>query len=429
MRPTALLTALATVSLAVLLTLPATAQDNSPSAAPVPLRVELLAAHKGFDGTSCWVHARAGAIPPGQPGNDGPAPLVVMTMQKLLLSGSDVFYALNDLRSTDAGLTWTPPVEQAVFARETMPAASAPATPLPTGAEVAPHLLQAGDETTVCDFTPQWHAGSRALLGTGQTVWYRDNKVLAVRPRSVAYAVYDAPGRSWNAWKTLPLPDEPQYQNAGAGSGQRCDLENGEILLGVYHAVPGGKPYCTTVFRCRFDGRELRAVEHGPPLTVNIKRGLYEPSLTQCGGRFYLTLRNDDRGYVAVSEDGLRYGEPRPWRYDDGAEIGNYNTQQHWLTLGEELYLVYTRRGAGNDHVFRHRAPLFLAQVDRMRLCLIRETERVLIPQRGAGLGNFGVCQISPTESWVIASEWMQPKGSEKHGSDNSVWIAKVARR
>ncbi len=39
-------------------------------------------------------------------------------------------------------------------------------------------------------------------------------------------------------------------------------------------------------------------------------------------------------------------------------------------------FLVYTRRGADNDHVFRHRAPLFIAQVDPKRLDVIRASER-----------------------------------------------------
>ena len=30
----------------------------------------------------------------------------------------------------------------------------------------------------------------------------------------------------------------------------------------------------------------------------------------------------------------------------------------------EGIFLVYTRKGVGSDHVFRHRAPLFMAQVD-----------------------------------------------------------------
>ena len=48
------------------------------------------------------------------------------------------------------------------------------------------------------------------------------------------------------------------------------------------------------------------------------------------------------------------------------------------------------------------------------------------MPNRGARLGNFGVTQISPKETWVTTAEWMQPKGCEKYGSDGSVWVAKI---
>ena len=157
-----------------------------------------------------------------------------------------------------------------------------------------------------------------------------------------------------------------------------------------------------------------------------MKRGLYEPSLTKFGGRFFLTMRNDDHGYVSVSNDGLTYKEPRRWTFDDGSDLGNYNTQQHWVTHSDGLFLVYTRRGARNDHVFRHRAPLFIARVDSEKLHVIRDTEQVLVPERGARLGNFGVVDVSPGETWVTVTEWMQPRGVEKRGSDNSLHVVKL---
>jgi hypothetical protein len=67
-----------------------------------------------------------------------------------------------------------------------------------------------------------------------------------------------------------------------------------------------------------------------------------------------------------------------------------------------------------------------MARVDPDRLCVIRSTERVLVPERGDGLGNFGVTHISPHETWVTAAEWMQPRGVENRGSDNTVWVAKI---
>lgn len=396
------------------------AQDT-PS--PADYTIERTVAHSGFDGTMCWVHARAGALPPEVRGNASDQPLVVMTMQKLLLTGSDVFYRLNGSRSADGGESWTEPKPYDSFARQRFDAS---AESLPTGAAIAPDWLRTGDETTVCDFTPAWHAASQRLLGIGHTVWYRDNRVMHVRPRGIAYAVYNPTGDRWSDWQTVDLPDEPRFRCAGSGSAQRVDLPGGDVLVPMYCKEPEAKQYQTVVARCRFDGRTLHYVDHGNALTVPIKRGLYEPSLVRFRGKIFLTMRNDDQGYVSVSEDGLQYREPKPWTFDDGTDLGNYNTQQHWVAHGDQLYLVYTRRGAGNDHVFRHRAPLFIAEVDPEQLHVIRATERVLVPERGARLGNFGVVQVSPHETWVTAAEWMQPKGVQQHGSDNSIFIAKL---
>ena len=368
-------------------------------------QVERTVAARGFDGTMCWVHARAGAIPPKSTGRSSDNPTVVMTTQKLLLSGSDVFYALNEMRTSDLGQTWSEPVRHKSFARK---------------------KRDDDIETTVCDFTPKWHAASGKLLGTGHTVWYQNNRVMHVRPRATAYAAYDPKVNSWSSWKELKMPDEPKFENAGAGSVQRLDLAGGDILLPIYFKEPKARQYSTTVCRCRFDGETLTYIEHGSELSVNVKRGLYEPSITKFGERFFLTMRNDDHGYISVSDDGSSFSKPKRWVFDDGSDLGNYNTQQHWVTHNDGLLLVYTRRGADNDHVFRHRAPLFIARVDPEKLQVIRATERILVPERGARLGNFAVANVSSNETWVTVTEWMQPKGVEKYGSDNSIFVVRL---
>src|SRR4051812_43567633 len=121
------------VLLALLLwSVPALAADP-----PADYRIQLDVLSKGYDGKTCWVHPRAGTIP-------GKTPTVVLTMQKLLLTGSDVFFALNELRSDDLGKTWTGPTEHGqTLGRRTEP----------NGLVVA-----------VCDFTPKWHAKSGKLL-------------------------------------------------------------------------------------------------------------------------------------------------------------------------------------------------------------------------------------------------------------------------
>lgn len=192
------------------------------SAIPVvQYRIQLDTICSGFDKKTCWVHPRAGAVP-------GTPPRVVLTMQKLLLTGSDVFYALNEMRTDDLGKTWTGPVEH--------------------GQTLGRRQEARGTIVAACDFWPKWHAKTSKLLGIGQTVRYRNDK---------------------------------------------------------------------------------------------------------------------------------------------GPEKGNRET-------------------SNNDHVFRHRAPLFIAQVDPQRLCVIRATERILVPQRGARLGNFGVTDVSQEETWVTVAEWMQ---------------------
>jgi len=340
-----------------------------------------------------------------------------MTLQKLQLSGSDVFYALNEMRTTDGGATWSKPREHDSFAR----------VPFTWNGETNLQI-------TVCDFWPRWHAKTKRLLGTGHTVVYEKNRVMHTRPRGTAYAVYEPDKQAWSPWKTVKMPKLPKFENSGAGCVQRYDLPNGDILLPTYFKVPNTKQYSATVMRCRFDGKTLRYVEHGSELTVPVKRGFPEPSLTESNGRFFLTLRNDDDGYVAVSNDGLNYSKPKKWRFDDGTILGNYNTQQHWVSHSDALFLVYTRRGADNDHVFRHRAPLFIARVDPDKLHIIRDTEQILVPEKGARMGNFGVTEISPNETWVTVTEWMQgpapnhhdPTPLIKRGADNRVWVAKL---
>ncbi|MBP8951404.1 MAG: exo-alpha-sialidase [Armatimonadetes bacterium] len=372
----------------------------------VDYTVELNAITSGFDGETCWVHARPGVIPGG--GDDG-MPAVVVTLQKLLLSGSDIFYGLHDFRTDDMGATWDGP--------ESYPG---------LGRRQEPDEI----ESVICDFTPSWHAATGRLLGIGHVARYLgDHLAPDPRRRETAYSVYDDIRRMWSSWETVEMPDSERFFCSGAGCVQRVDLEDGTLLVPIYFRDPKSQdPSCSisTVMRCSFDGTLLKYLEHGAELSVPEPRGLGEPSLARFQDRYFLTLRNDVRGYVSDGPDGLNFGPPVPWRFDDGEELGNYNTQQHWVTHSDGLFLVYTRRGADNDHVFRHRAPLFMAQVDPEHLCVIRETERAIVPERGARLGNFGVANVTPYETWVVAAEWMQPVGCEKYGSDNTVWVARI---
>jgi len=384
--------------------------------------IDLQVISEGYDRETEWFQPRIGVIPPTT---------AVLTATRSQLWGSDVFTAMRECRSEDLGRTWGEPVVQDTLDRRV----------LPDGAEVCP-----------CDLTPAWHAPTGKLLMTGHTATYAGGErggllVDNEHPRDIVYSVYDADAHRWADWRILEPPDRERFWWTSAGCSQRVDLpggraaSSGEVLLPVSamsRTEVGGNfwkgCFATTVLRCGFDGATLSYLEQGNEMSMPEPRGLYEPSLTQFAGRYRLTLRNDIRGYVAVGEDGLHFEEPVPWRFDYGDELGSYNTQQHWVTHSDGLFLTYTRRGAGNDHVIRHRAPLFIAQVDPERMVVRRETERILVPDRGAQLGNFGVVDASRDETWVVTSEGMHGDSQEPmnldlpeaRGANNRIWLARL---
>ncbi|MBD3292787.1 MAG: exo-alpha-sialidase [Armatimonadia bacterium] len=380
------------------------------------LRLDTIS--EGYDRETEWFQPRIGIIPPFT---------AVMTLTRTELWGSDIFTAIREFRSEDLGETWEGPIVHETLGRR----------PQPDGTEVCPG-----------DMTPAWHAETGRLLATGHTAVYGPGErgtviVSNTHRREIVWSVYDEDAQTWSEWQTLPVPDEEKFFWASAGCAQRVDLEDGTILLPISRvsseelgSTMWRGCFTTTVLRCSFDGATLSIVEQGNEMTVRKPRGLYEPSLARWRGRFFLTLRNDDMGYVCEG-DGLDFAEPKPWRFNDGTDLGSYNTQQHWVTHSDGLFLTYTRRGANNDHVVRHRAPIFLAQVDPDRLCVIRETERVLVPDYGAQLGNFGACNASPYETWVVTTEGMHGDAQspydihlpEARGARNRIWLARIQWR
>ncbi len=366
-----------------------------------------------YDGKQCWCHPRAGIVPDA---SQSGLPRVVMTMNTLDVSGFDIFSDMQQMRTDDLGRTWSAPHPIANL------------TPRQGFIDETEYQL------AVSDFWPGWHAASNTLLGTGHTVAYNaDRKVAQGSPRHTVYSTYSPIEDAWSTWQSLQMPDQDRFRNCGAGCTQRVDEADGSILLPMYF-VPPNQSSRVAVVRAAFDGTKLTYREHGNELAIDdATRGLSEPSLTKFRGEYFLTVRHDQRAFVSRSRDGLQFGPLDVWKFDDGAELGSYNTQQHWVTHSDGLFLVYTRRGANNDHVFRHRAPLFMAQVDPDRLCVIRESEQILVPERGARLGNFGVTRVSENETWVTVAEWMQtwspnyilPVDNE-YGSDGSVFVARL---
>jgi hypothetical protein len=387
---------------------------TKPLAASAALfRIQLDTITEGYDGCYCWAQARAGAIPrAGQP------PIVVVTASPLLVTGSDVYFDLHEFRTDDLGKSWSGPVRH----HDTL------------GRHVIGKVGGKDVEEVPGDFWPQWHAASGKLLGIGVTFQYVDDKgPIKNRQADTCYTVYDPERRTWSPLALLEMPAGDVRYDVRAACVQRYDLPNGDILLPVYFKEEQDKFHHVKVLRCRFDGTKLMVQGEGNTLSLDTQRGLAEPSITQCGGKFFLTIRHDTAAYVTTSNDGLHFGEMKKWTWDDGSDLGSYNTQAHWVVHRDTLFLVYTRRGANNDHVFRHRAPLFMAEIDVEKLAVKRASERVLIPEHGARYGNFGVCDVNEQETWVIETEWMQRPPEEpfipvknRWGANARIYAARI---
>ncbi len=349
-----------------------------------------------------WSQSRAAFIP-------GAKPQVLLVTQEMEKAGTHGYRDVFTTSTIDNGKTWGTPDRVDTLRRVRM---------------------EEGHDFVIGDVCPQWHAATKKVLATGKTFGFRGGVKEDRLLERVSYSVYVPETKVWSGLKLLPLPEKDHegrvIEAPNAGCNQRYDLPTGEILLPIrYQKDAKKRQYTTIVAKCGFDGETLTYKEHGSELTIPRERGFYEPSVTGYGGRFFLTLRADHSAFVARSKDGLNYQEPIEWRYDDGAVLGSYNTQQHWVAHSSGLYLVYTRKGAGNDHVFRHRAPLFIAQVDPEKLCVLRKTECVLMPETGLDLGaGFGVLDVRAKETWVVSSEMSFPK--ERQNEPNRVLLTRI---
>ena len=370
----------------------------------VSLQLEILPAISGRSTDWDWWQARTAFVPVS-----GEKPLWVTTMSETGREGTHNFHDIYQVISRDGGKTWTEPA-------------------------IIPSLKRArhadGFDVAPGDLWPTWHANSGKVIATGKTFNFEGGKrEIRVREK-VSYAVMDPTGGEWKSMKFLAMPDKDHsgktISAANAGNTQRVDLPDGDILLPVrYQRHPESYNYTSVVVRCGFDGETLTYKKHGSELNIPQDRGLYEPSLTEFGGRFFLTLRADHSAFVTSGTDGIHFDPIQEWKFDDGEPLGNYNTQQHWVTVGGGLFLIYTRKGADNDHVFRHRAPLFIGQVNPKTLRVMRATERVVLPENYATLGNSGVCRISDKESWITCGEGLLRIGKRK-GEKNQVLFVRI---
>lgn len=343
-----------------------------------------------------WFHPRACMLP-----DANGKPVALMNLQEI--GGSDYFGQVHWSMSRDLGKTWSDPQPIDALGRD----------PIPGRADDL--------RAAVCDVTPQYHPQTGTVIALGHVVFYK-GKYFARKEQLARYPVYvtRTANGEWSERKILEWDDARGGHIYTNNCGQRVVLPNGDVQMSFTFGHEENNRMVAGV-HTTFDGEHLKIREVGPPLANNKGRGLLEPSVTQFGGMFWITIRaEDNRGYVSTSDDGLNWKKQQAWAWDDGTPLEMSTTQQHWLTHSDGLFLVYTRKDASNVNVLRWRSPLWVARVDTQRGCLIKATEQVVLPLVGDGvddpnkvalMGNFNVTNVSAEESWVTAGEWMPRNG------------------
>ena len=359
---------------------------------------------EGFDGKTCRIAPLAFRTPDGR---------LHIAYTILLLSGSDVFRDRYVISSSDGGKTFSPP--QLFNGR-------------PESCENGVHRVYA--------LNAFYHEKSGTNFAIGRMTSYADEHAPILTGRDMMRALcgtFDAETMRFPSCEVLIPPGTEEMDNLTFM--EPLEEEDGTVLIPAYGRPGKRKQHEVLVCRFAVEDGKLRFLERSPSVArPDLNRGLCEPRLTKLGGVYYLTLRSDEIGWLSKSEDGMHFTAPTEWRWDDGALLTSRNTQQAWLRHPDGLFLVYTRETPHNRHIFRRRAPLFMAQFDEERDCLVKDTEVVAVPEMGARLGNFSVTGIGDHEAWICVCEWMQTTGPDpfdhtvctRYGANNRLWRTRI---
>jgi hypothetical protein len=335
---------------------------------------------------------------------------LLMTIQEI--SGSDYFHPVELTRSADKGKSWSKPELIPGFGRK---------------------HIEDGIEEGVCDVVPDYHQQTEKLIAIGHNVYYKEGRLFdtlgnfhkekMTKPlrRFPVYNIMDNNGRWLENRQKLEFKEFEEGSIFSCGCSQKVILENGDILIPIKFGFFTRQDCMATSLLCKFDGKKITALKRGNILELRIRRGFSEPSITRHNEKFWMTIRaEDNHGYVSESSDGLAWEAPKQWKWSDGKNISMFSTQQHWLRQNGKLYLVYNRKAENNINVMRWRSPLFIAEFDTEKICLIKETEQVVFPIIGDGInkqeevplmGNFHTTELSENEAAITVGEMLPHEG------------------
>jgi hypothetical protein len=214
-------------------------------------------------------------------------------------------------------------------------------------------------------------------------------------------------------------------QTIGHTWASACIVLGGDTILQAFTTKEeNGVQYNIQSMIAVFENGKYRILHISNSWTNATGRGLYEPQIAQFKDEFFMTARAEDGyGYFVKSRDrGRTWDKPIRWRWDNGEVIPMDQTMTKLIPHSNGLILVYTRIRDDNAQTFRHRAPLHVADFDTESLALKRNTERIIVPDKGFAVGNFWVWTVSREESYVVTAEWPRD-GRETNGD---IWLTKV---
>lgn len=366
------------------------------------LKVTRHIASQGYDRVRCW--ANPVALPYDKE--------VFVLSQKLNINAIDCFSDVSLFRSYDGGESWDKAVQFDRLAD----------VRLPDGKRFG-FLVSA---------MRRMDDNSILVLAT-RHCYNADNSLDKETPRCVVYFYYEPESGKCTELRKLELPSPPDAHTLAVNT--QFEFKDGRCLLPYTIWQNSVKKFsaCIAEIRRQPDGT-LTVTDVSELLTTDDARGFLEPSLCLFEGVYYLTLRNDLSGYVTSSADWKKFPAPEKLKWVSGEWLGNCNTMTRLVPLGGKLYLVYTRQGLNNDHVFRNRAPLLIAELDTVLKAVKPETEQVAVPEHGARLGNFTAVASGADSAYISVAEWMQTLEPdwhecwkcEKYGADNRIWYIEL---
>ena len=359
---------------------------------------------EGFDGKMCRISPKAFCTPDGR---------LHIDYTMLLLTGSDVFHDRYVISSNDGGKSFS-----------------------------APQLFNGLPETNengvrrVYALNAFYHEKTHANYALGRMTSYADDKGPILAGKDTMRALtgsFDAKTMRFTSCSVMIPPGMEDMDNLTFM--EPLEEEDGTVLIPAYGRPGSRKQHEVIVFRFAVEDGQLHFIERSVSIErPDLNRGLCEPRLAKLRGSYYLTIRSDEVGWFAKSTDGIHFTVPMEWRWDDGEMLTSRNTQQAWLQHPDGLFLVYTRETPHNKHIFRRRAPLFMARFDEDRDCLVKDTEVIVVPELGARLGNFTVTTVKDNEAWICVCEWMQTTPPDctnssrcvQYGANNRLWRTRI---